>query len=460
MTASETVPPTGALLPGAVTVGATPAEVPLAARAGVAGTTIWTTTANVPIANACIRLDVCIRSPSSATGRPPVELSATSVIQERMRPPPPAGTGYDFFSFRSTTSRSSCFSRPDQPRPVVPKEVGTSGATSSSLSGSGSAHPRLARTAWRPAAGANRETRCAHRLHHISIPSAGLLHIEVPILRSCSNGPWWSSRTRRRSPRRWRPGCAARASAVEVAARRHRRAWRCAGELRPDLVVLDLMLPGPRRPRGLPAGAGSDRPVPVLMLTARDDETDMLVGLAVGADDYMTKPFSPARARGPGPRHPAAHGADARVPGPGRRPAVSPSATLELDAASAGASRSRRRRGAPHADGVRPARRWLAAQPGVVHTREQLLHRGLGLARRRRAPAPSTPTSGRCAASSAPACVRTVHGVGYALEPGDREAARPAVVDQGEARRGHRRRRGGHRARACRLGDRLPGSPP
>ena len=34
------------------------------------------------------------------------------------------------------------------------------------------------------------------------------------------------------------------------------------------------------------------RPVPVLMLTARDDETDMLVGLGVGADDYMTKPFS------------------------------------------------------------------------------------------------------------------------------------------------------------------------
>ncbi|MFF3867955.1 response regulator transcription factor [Micromonospora sp. NPDC001898] len=60
---------------------------------------------------------------------------------------------------------------------------------------------------------------------------------------------------------------------------------------RPDLVVLDVMLPGfdglevCRRIQG-------DRPVPVLMLTARDDETDLLVGLAVGADDYLTKPFS------------------------------------------------------------------------------------------------------------------------------------------------------------------------
>ena len=36
-----------------------------------------------------------------------------------------------------------------------------------------------------------------------------------------------------------------------------------------------------------------DRPVPVVMLTARDDEADVLVGLGVGADDYMTKPFSP-----------------------------------------------------------------------------------------------------------------------------------------------------------------------
>ncbi|TXS11428.1 DNA-binding response regulator [Streptomyces sp. adm13(2018)] len=59
----------------------------------------------------------------------------------------------------------------------------------------------------------------------------------------------------------------------------------------PDLMVLDVMLPGFD---GLEVcrRVQATRPVPVLMLTARDDETDMLVGLGVGADDYMTKPFS------------------------------------------------------------------------------------------------------------------------------------------------------------------------
>ncbi|MDG4827747.1 response regulator transcription factor [Solwaraspora sp. WMMD1047] len=60
---------------------------------------------------------------------------------------------------------------------------------------------------------------------------------------------------------------------------------------RPDLVVLDVMLPGFD---GLEVcrRIQADQPMPVLMLTARDDETDLLVGLAVGADDYLTKPFS------------------------------------------------------------------------------------------------------------------------------------------------------------------------
>ena len=61
---------------------------------------------------------------------------------------------------------------------------------------------------------------------------------------------------------------------------------------RPDLVVLDLGLPnvdGLDVTRQLRREAD----VPIIMLTARDDETDKLVGLELGADDYVTKPFSP-----------------------------------------------------------------------------------------------------------------------------------------------------------------------
>jgi DNA-binding response OmpR family regulator len=69
-------------------------------------------------------------------------------------------------------------------------------------------------------------------------------------------------------------------------------ALRVAAESDPDLVVLDLMLPGIdglevcRRLR-------ERRPVPIVMLSALGDETDRLVGLETGADDYVTKPFSP-----------------------------------------------------------------------------------------------------------------------------------------------------------------------
>jgi DNA-binding response OmpR family regulator len=62
------------------------------------------------------------------------------------------------------------------------------------------------------------------------------------------------------------------------------------GEHSPDLVVLDVMLPG-FDGHEVCRRIQSDRPVPVLMLTARADETDVLVGLGVGADDYLTKPF-------------------------------------------------------------------------------------------------------------------------------------------------------------------------
>jgi DNA-binding response OmpR family regulator len=73
-----------------------------------------------------------------------------------------------------------------------------------------------------------------------------------------------------------------------------RTAWKLIQENRPDLVLLDLMLPElsgtevASRVRGDPATAH----LPIIMLTAKADEVDQLVGLAVGADDYVIKPFS------------------------------------------------------------------------------------------------------------------------------------------------------------------------
>ena len=61
---------------------------------------------------------------------------------------------------------------------------------------------------------------------------------------------------------------------------------------RPDLVVLDLGLPG-LDGLDVTRELRRDSTVPIVMLTARDDELDKLLGLELGADDYLTKPFSP-----------------------------------------------------------------------------------------------------------------------------------------------------------------------
>ena len=81
-----------------------------------------------------------------------------------------------------------------------------------------------------------------------------------------------------------------------LAARDGQTALTLARHERPDLIVLDLMLPGGmdglevcRRLRRDPALAD----VPIIMLTARIAEADRLIGLELGADDYVTKPFSP-----------------------------------------------------------------------------------------------------------------------------------------------------------------------
>jgi DNA-binding response OmpR family regulator len=177
--------------------------------------------------------------------------------------------------------------------------------------------------------------------------------------------------------------------------------------LRPDLVILDLMLPGFD---GLEVcrRIQRNRPVPVLMLTARDSETDLLVGLAVGADDYLTKPFSPRElvAR--------VHAILRRVSRPAE--ADTGAATLrigsvELDPAG------RRARRAGEAVHLTPTEfdilALLAGRPGVVFTREKLLAQVWGY---RDGFGARTVDSHIQALRRklGPGVVRTVHGVGYA----------------------------------------------
>jgi DNA-binding response OmpR family regulator len=76
-----------------------------------------------------------------------------------------------------------------------------------------------------------------------------------------------------------------------VVAHDGRQALRLAQAEQPDLILLDLMLPGLD---GLEVCRALQRrgSVPIIMLTARDEEVDRVVGLELGADDYVTKPFS------------------------------------------------------------------------------------------------------------------------------------------------------------------------
>ncbi|MDX3457769.1 response regulator transcription factor [Streptomyces sp. ME02-8801-2C] len=71
-----------------------------------------------------------------------------------------------------------------------------------------------------------------------------------------------------------------------------RAALDAARDRRPDLVILDVMLPG-LDGFGVCRVLRRDADIPVLMLTARSAEDDLLLGLDLGADDYMTKPYSP-----------------------------------------------------------------------------------------------------------------------------------------------------------------------
>ena len=132
---------------------------------------------------------------------------------------------------------------------------------------------------------------------------------------------------------------------------------------RPDLIVLDLGLPeldGLEVTRRLRRDSG----VPIIMLTARDDETDKVVGLELGADDYVTKPFSPreltARVRAVLRRHADDAGAD--VVRAGDLVLDVPRLRAEVDG-----------RAVPLTATEFHLLTTLARQPGRVFTRSQLL---------------------------------------------------------------------------------------
>lgn len=141
-----------------------------------------------------------------------------------------------------------------------------------------------------------------------------------------------------------------------------------ARSLRPDLLILDLMLPGLdgievcRRLR-------TSSNVPILMLTARADEVDKVVGLEVGADDYLTKPFGMrelvARVRALLRRAPEPAGDEPLAVG-----------SLTLDPRG----RTVRRNGQQVE--LKPREfellRFLASHPGQAFTRDQLIERVWG----------------------------------------------------------------------------------
>ena len=178
--------------------------------------------------------------------------------------------------------------------------------------------------------------------------------------------------------------------------------------VRPDLVVLDLMLPGYD---GLEVcrRIQRDRPVPVLMLTARDTETDVLVGLGVGADDYMTKPFS---VRELVARVQAILRRSQRAPGPGGMPVQV--GDIKVDPGTRQVTRGDKE---IHLTPIEFDLLYkLAAHPNMVHTREHLLSDVWGY---------RDGFEGRTVDSHVGALrkklgtdvIRTVHGVGYAMNP-------------------------------------------
>ncbi|MFF7726837.1 response regulator transcription factor [Streptomyces sp. NPDC008001] len=189
-----------------------------------------------------------------------------------------------------------------------------------------------------------------------------------------------------------------------------------AAAVRPDLVLLDLMLPGMdglEVCRRLRAGG----PVPVIMLTARGDEEDRILGLEIGADDYVTKPFSPRELvlRAEAVLRRARSLAAVPPPAPALR-----AAGIVLDPVARQATKD----GVPLALTLREfdLLAFLLRNPGRACGREELMQRVWGWefgdlstvtvhVRRLRAKIEDDPAR--------PRFIRTVWGVGYRFEAGD-----------------------------------------
>jgi DNA-binding response OmpR family regulator len=143
--------------------------------------------------------------------------------------------------------------------------------------------------------------------------------------------------------------------------------WRAFIEARPHLVVLDLMLPG-LSGMDLCRRIRVQGDTPVIMLTARGDEMDRIAGFEVGADDYLSKPFSPrelvARVRAVLKRS---------YDGPPTAAGRITSAAITLDLAARSATVDGRRVELTHREFDLLA--FLMANPRRVFSREQLLDR-------------------------------------------------------------------------------------
>jgi len=185
------------------------------------------------------------------------------------------------------------------------------------------------------------------------------------------------------------------------------------GEHAPQLVVLDVMLPG-YDGHEVCRRIQADRPVPVLMLTARADEADVLVGLGVGADDYLTKPF---RMRELVARVGALLRRVERATELAGRRALE-LGDLRVDAAARRVSRA--------GEDIRLTPTefdlllCLAGTPGTVLTREQLMTEVWGWPGASTTRTLDSHIKGLRAKVGAD-LIRTVHGVGYSLEQGDPE---------------------------------------